>query len=385
MKRTRVLAIALMMALSVIASACGTTAETPTSVAEPSATTAPAAQATDTAAPAAQATATTGTAGSTATTGTTGTAKQPPYVIGVSNVSVANSFRVQMIEEIKYAGKQRPDMIKEVIVTDAGGDANKQISDIEDLVTRKVDALLVAPASDTAVTPAVEQAIAAGIPVIVFNSDLKSDKVVARAFPPYHDWARITTDWLGKTMNGKGNVIALRGIAGLAAEADEWAGVQEALKAYPDIKMVCTEYADWAFDKAKTAVANCLANHPDVNGVLSIGDAMTWAAAESLKDQGYDVTKIPMIGIGGSNGFLKYWQANNLNAYVIADPTDIGVTALDAAVDTLQGKAVKPMLTPTQYDINNSTLGKFVKPDLPDSAWVGTRLPDDVLKTLLNK
>jgi len=320
-----------------------------------------------------------------AATASGSTTKQPPYLIGVSNVSVANSFRVQMIEEIKYFGKQHPDLIKDVIVTDAGGDANKQISDIEDLVTRKVDALLVAPASDTALTPAVEQAIAAGIPVIVFNSNMQSDKVAARALPPYHEWARLTADWLGKTMNGKGSVIALRGIAGLAAEADEWAGVEEALKNYPDIKIICTEYADWAYDKAKTAVANCLANHPDVNGVLAIGDAMTWAAAETLKDQGYDVTQIPMIGIGGSNGFLKYWQANQLNAYVIADPTDIGVTALKAAIDLLQGKPVQPVLAPSQYDITSSNLDKFVKPDLPDSAWVGTGLPDDVLKSLLNK
>ncbi len=380
MKRTRIFVVTLVATVSMVLSACGGTASTPTSVpVATSAPTQPATQATDTTQPVAQATNTTGTVG------TVGAMKKPPYVIGVSNVSVANSFRVQMIEEIKYAGKQHPDMIKDVIVTDAGGDANKQISDIEDLVTRKVDALLVAAASDTVLTPAVEHAIAAGIPVIVFNSDMKSDKVAARALPPYHEWARKTADWLGKTMNGKGSVIALRGIAGLAAEADEWAGVQEALKNYPDIKMVCTEYADWAFDKAKTAVANCLANHPDVNGVLSIGDAMTWAAAESLKDQSYDVTKIPMIGIGGSNGFLKYWQTNKLNAYVIADPTDIGVTALDAALDTLQGKQVQAKLTPTEYDIDNSSLAKFVKPDLPDSGWVGTRLPDDVLKQLLNK
>lgn len=316
---------------------------------------------------------------------TEGTGKKAPFVIGVSNVSVANSFRVQMIEEIKYYGTQNPDLVKEVIVTDAGGDANKQISDIEDLVTRKVDLLLVAPASDTAVTPAVDAAVAAGIPVIVFNSDMKSDKVSARALPPYHNWAKITADWLGKTMNGKGNVIALRGIAGLAAEADEWAGVEEALKAYPDIKIVCTEYADWAYDKAKTAVANCLANKPQVDGVLAIGDAMTWAAAEVLKDQGYDVTKIPMIGIGGSNGFLKYWKANNLNAYVIADPTDIGVTALKAGLDLLQGKKIDAVLAPSQYDITSANLDKFVKPNLPDSGWVGTILPDDVLMKLLNK
>src|SRR5262245_47953517 len=110
MKHKLILALTLMMLLAMVVAAC-----------------APAAPATESGAGA-------------------GT-KQPPFVIGVSNVSVANSFRVQMIEEIKYYAAQHPDVIKEVIVTDAGGDANKQISDIEDLVTQKVDALLVAPAS----------------------------------------------------------------------------------------------------------------------------------------------------------------------------------------------------------------------------------------------
>ncbi len=309
--------------------------------------------------------------------------KTPPFVVGVSNVSVANSFRVQMIEEIKYYGSQNPDMIKEVIVTDAGGDANKQIADIEDLVTQGVDILLVAPASDTALTPAVDAAVDAGIPVVVFNSDMVSGKVSVRVFPPYNSWANITTDWLGQALNGKGDVIALRGIAGLAAEADEWAGVEEALKKYPDINIICTEYADWGYDKAKTAMANCLANKPKVDGVLSIGDAMTWAAAEVLKEQGYDVTQIPMIGIGGSNGFIKYWKANDLNAYVIADPTDIGVTALKAGLDLLMGKEVPATLTPSQYDITKENLDSFYKPEIPDSGWVGTILPDDVLKSIL--
>jgi ribose transport system substrate-binding protein len=358
MKKRLIVVVSLLMLVSIVLGACS-----------PAPTAAPTTSPTTNSSP----------------SGSAATGKNPPYVIGVSNVSVANSFRVQMIEEIKYYGSQNPSLIKDVIVTDAGGDANKQIADIEDLVTRKVDLLLVAPASDTAVTPAVDAAVAAGIPVIVFNSDMKSDKVSARALPPYHNWAKITADWLGKTMNGKGNVIALRGIAGLAAEADEWAGVEEALKSYPDIKITCTEYADWAYDKAKTAVANCLANKPQVDGVLAIGDAMTWAAAEVLKDKGYDVTKIPMIGIGGSNGFLKYWKANSLNAYVIADPTDIGVTALKSGLDLLQGKQINAVLSPSQYDITSATLDKFVKTDLPDSGWVGTILPDDVLKTLLNK
>jgi ribose transport system substrate-binding protein len=310
--------------------------------------------------------------------------KAGPYVIGVSNVSVANSFRVQMIGEFKEAAKGNS-QIKDIVITDAGGDANKQIADIENLIAQKVDALLVAPASATAITPAVEEAYSKGIPVIIFNSDIESKKVVARVLPTYNAWAKQTADWLVKAIGGKGNIIALRGIAGLAAEADEWAGVQEALKAYPDVKIVGTEYADWDYGKAKTAMANILANKPQIDGVASIGDGMTWAAAEVMKSKGYDVAKIPMIGIGGSNGFLKYWKQNNVNGYVIADPTSISITALNIALDALQGKPIKANQAPDTIVIENSSLDKFVKSDLPDSAWVGTKLSNDALKSLIGK
>lgn len=310
--------------------------------------------------------------------------KDGPYVVGVSNVSVANAFRVQMIAEIQAAAKKNP-LVKDIIVTDAGGDANKQIADIEDLIAQNVDALIVAPASATAVTPAVEKAYDAGIPVIIFNSDIQSEKVVSRVLPPYNTWANQTAKWIAEALGGKGSVIALRGIAGLAAEADEWAGVEVVLAEHPDIKVIAAEHADWAYDKAKTAMANMVANNPQVDGVLSIGDDMTWAAAEVLKARGYDVTQIPMIGIGGSNGFLKYWKANGLNAYVIADPTSISVIALNTALDVLQGKPVKANSVPDTIVIDNSNLDQFVKPDLPDSAWVGTELSNDDLKALLGQ
>lgn len=310
--------------------------------------------------------------------------KAPPYVIGVSNVSVVNSFRVQMIGELKQAAASNPDVSK-LIVTDAGGSATKQISDIEDLLAQGVDALLVAPASGTAINPAIEEAYKAGIPVIVFNSDVTTKQVVAKVLSPYHDWAQQTAEWLAKAMGGNGNVIALRGIAGLAAEANEWSGVQQAFKDYPGVKVIGSEYADWAYDKAKTAMLNLVANHPKVDGVASIGDGMTWAAAEVLKNRGYDVTNIPMIGIGGSNGFLKYWQRNHLDAYVIADPTTIGANALDVALKALSGEPVQPLVSPPTIVINNDNLDKYVKPSLPDSAWVGTNLSTEQLKSILGQ
>lgn len=309
-------------------------------------------------------------------------ASEGPYVIGVSNVSVVNSWRVQMIAELQDAAEQNPEVAR-LIVTDAGGNAAKQISDIEDLLAQGIDALLVAPASGTAINPAIEKAYQSGIPVIVFNSDVTTEQVVAKVLAPYNEWARQTGEWLVDAMGGSGDVIALRGVAGLAAEADEWAGIEDAFSGAPDVRVVGSEYADWAYDQAKTAMLNLVANRPEVDGVASIGDGMTWAAAEVLEQRGYDVSSIPMIGIGGSNGFLKYWQEHDLNAFVIADTTSIGVTALDVALQVLHGQAVDPIVAPPTITIDNANLAEYVEPDLTDNAWVGSSLSAEELAALL--
>ena len=76
-----------------------------------------------------------------------GLAKEGPFVIGLSNFSLGNSWRVQMIEEAKYYANQHKDLVKELIVTEAEEDISKQISDIEDLIVKNVDAILITAAS----------------------------------------------------------------------------------------------------------------------------------------------------------------------------------------------------------------------------------------------
>ena len=309
--------------------------------------------------------------------------KAPRNVIGVSNDSVANPFRVQMINEIQYFASQHPELIKELIVLNAGEDTNKQISDVQDLISRGVDAIVLSPHSNTAFTAVLKDAKSYGIPVATYNNNITEgvDLVVGQVTPPFKAWQKQTTEWLVKAMGGKGNVIALRGIAGTPVDGDEWDGAMEVLSQYPDIKIICSEFASWDYGAAKTAVQNCLANHPEVNGILSVGDAMTWAAGEVMADMGYDITKVPMIGIGGGNGALKWWAANpGIQAYMIGDRTDVAVFATQYVLNALQGKAGEAVTIPTDV-ITSETLKNYVQPDLPDNVWlVGTQLPPEELK-----
>ena len=313
---------------------------------------------------------------------TEATGKQPPFVIGVSNDSVANPFRVQMLNEIEYFARTHPELIKELVVLNAGEDTNKQLSDVQDLISRAVDGIVLSPNSSTAFNSVLDDAKNAGIPVATYNMTVEdSSKVIAQIAPPFQAWQKQTTEWLAEQMGGKGDVIVLRGIAGTPVDALEWAGAEEVLNANPDIKVICEEYANWDYGAAKTAVQNCLANHPQVDGVLSFGDAMTWAAGEAMAAAGYDITKIPMIGIGGGNGALKWWAANpDVNMYMLADHTDVAVYATQAVLNTLEAKTGETVELPTIV-MDKSNLAEFVQPDLPDNVWLGgTQLPVEELQ-----
>ena len=309
--------------------------------------------------------------------------KNPPFVIGVSNNSVANPFRVQMINEIKYYASKHPELIKELVVLNAGEDTNKQISDVQDLISRGVDAIVLSPHSNTAFASVLKDAKDNNIPVATYNNNITegADLLVAQVTPPFKEWQRQTTEWLAKAMGGKGNVIVLRGITGTPVDGYEWDGAKEVLDQNPGIKVICSEYANWDYGAAKTAVQNCLANHPAVNGILSFGDSMTWAAGEVMAAQGYDITKIPMIGVGGGNGPLKWWAANpKIQAYIIGDHTDVAVYATLDVINALTGKTGEKVEIPTKV-VTSETLKDFVQPDLPDNVWLlGTQLPPEELK-----
>ena len=310
-------------------------------------------------------------------------AKKPPYVIGVSNFSLANAYRVQMINEIKYYAEQHPDLIKDLIVLNAGEDTNKQISDVQDLLSRGVDGILLAAGSRTAFNSVLSDAKQLAVPVATYNMLLAEETpdIVAQVVPPYKQWQHDVTAWMAKQLGGKGDVIALRGIAGTPIDVDEWAGAQEVLSQNPGIKVICSEYANWDYGTAKTAVLNCLAGHPKVDGILATGEAMMWAAAEVMANQGYDITKIPMIGVGAGNGTLKWWAKNpNVNGYIIADPTNVSVIGLQNLINVLQGKAGEKVQVPTT-PVTKDDVAKYVQVDMPDNAWiVGAGLPLDLLK-----
>jgi len=306
--------------------------------------------------------------------------KDPPYTIGVSFKFSTIDWAVLLIEETKdYAAHNK--YIKRLIYTDAEGKISKQIHDIEDMIARGVDAICINPMSPTALIPIIDRIYESGLPVVVFETDYLGDKYSALRTNSNWEFGRMITRALVDKMGGKGNIIVLRGVAGVGPDIARWGGAEDVLKHYPDIKIVAMDYADWAYDKARVIAASMIAANPKIDGIWACGGQMALAAEEELLKAGR-----PLVPCTGEdyNGLLKFWKKYPETCTGVApcQPVYFGKLALEAAVNLLQGIPTirKVILNPPT--ITMETLDKYVRPDLPKEVWCNTTLTESQLKEI---
>lgn len=292
------------------------------------------------------------------------------FTIGFADISLANSWRVQARKsaEIKAA-----EWGVDLRVTDANGDAKKQIADIEDLLTQGVDALVVAPAAPKPLAPIIERAAASGIPVTLWSGKADTDTYTSEVLADDRYFGAVGGQFLCDTLGGKGSIIALRGIAGISVETDRYEGAKEKMDAC-GLKIVGEEYGDWAFAKGKKATENLLAAHKDIDGVWSSGADMTRGALEAFDEAGRGL--VPMTG-EPLNGFLKLWEKDDLKS--VAPPYEPwqGAEAVKLAVLALQGKPISKEYTLKSEPVTDETLGDNIRPKDSDDFWIDQGYLDD--------
>jgi ribose transport system substrate-binding protein len=311
--------------------------------------------------------------------------KDAPWTIGFINWSTANSWTVQIVEEVRHEVSLYPE-IEEFIIVSSEGDANTQISQIEDMVARGVDAILLIPVAPDAIVPAVEEATAAGIPVIVFAAQVNTDQYVTYLQADELQFGRKQGDWLMEQLGCEGNLIVLNGVTGNSTSDARRQGLLDAIAACPDggenVTILAEEDGAWAYDQGKQAVERMLAAYPEIDGVWSQGGAMTQGAIEAFEAAGRPL--VPMTG-EDNNGFMLYWQErleDGFKAMAASEPTWQSRVALQAALRILEGYPVAPfyqLQVPTIYE---DQVGDYVRPEYSDAYWTNSLLPEDVADAL---
>lgn len=301
--------------------------------------------------------------------------KAGTWRIGVSTPGVGNTWIVQMIQEMRHAAAQRKEIV-EFIFTEANWQPAKQVADVEDLLTRKVDALILAPMSAGIGAPLAEKALKTGIPVVVFGAFGKAMPSTVEIGAGGEVFGRQGGEFLRRELNGKGNIWAIRGVAGVDEESLRYNGFRKALEG-SQIKITQEVFGDWSYAKGKQVCENLVLSGNQVDGIWFSGAEMTRACIDVFKESGKAL--VPMTG-EGNNGFLRVWKSSGVKSVAPQFTPGVGAALVRATAALLEGKPMYRAYFSAPQPILQADLDKYLRADLNDAYWLPSTLPESVLK-----
>jgi ribose transport system substrate-binding protein len=267
--------------------------------------------------------------------------KPGPYTIGFANAGLGDSWRVVMLDSLKKTAGEHKDQIKHLLITDAGHDDAKQIADIQDLVSRGVDLLIVSANTEKAIDPAVSRAMKQGIPVVMVDRRVSSDNFVTFVTASDQMEGRLWAQWLVEKLHEKGNIIMLGGQAGSSPnEARVRAGMQ-VFSQYPDIKILDTVYSDWSPVKGKEVMRAVIGKYgKQIDAVFSTHGLQTPGSIEAFVEAGYQAGEIPPHTSADVNGALQMALKYKVPDLEVGYPPAMGGQSMEVALKVLAGAPV---------------------------------------------
>jgi len=194
-----------------------------------------------------------------------------PYVIYLSNNYVGNDWRQQMLRVAQVSVRKGPLAGRvDLRIENVENTVQAQINSLNNIIRQKPDAILVDAASESALNPTLKRACAAGIVVVSFDQAVTEPC----AYAVTSDWNRIPevmAEWMARQLNGKGNVLLDRGLAGAPISAQIQGVYEKVLAQYPDINIVGQYNGDYALGQEQSGVAALLAANAQVDGILTQG------------------------------------------------------------------------------------------------------------------
>lgn len=279
--------------------------------------------------------------------GTDSSAAEKPRIAVV--VKALNSDYWHIVEA--GAKKAAEDLNVEVSVLgpNAETDVTGQVAILEDQVTKKVDALAVAPSQPSAAIPVFEKAKAAGIPVVLIDTNADWDGKVAFVGTGNYNGGKLGGEYLAKKLGAGAKVAIIRGQQGDPTHDERQKGAEEALKA-AGLEIVAVQPANSQRDLGLSVAENILQSHPDVQGFFCTNDEMCLGAVQALKAAG---KKAVTVGFDGSPDALKSILEGGLTASVAQSPFNIGYKGVETALKAIKGEQVEPVIDTGTYVIDS--------------------------------
>jgi ribose transport system substrate-binding protein len=278
--------------------------------------------------------------------------------IGVAVANLQADFFNQIKSSTEKYGKTKG---VEIIAVDANGDAATQVSQVQDLITRKIDALIYIPAGATAANVPVKAAKAAGIPVV--NVDRNTDDPPGDTFIASDSVssAKALGEWVCKASGGKGKVGIIQGQLGTTPEIDRDNGFNQALAKCPGLQVVAKQDSKkWMQDEGFAIAQDMLQKNPDVSIFFGRADALAMGAAQAVKVSNVD-HKVWVVGFDGDVAGLKAVQSGTLDVTACQQTQKMGRMAVDDALKLIKGEKVPPIQLLPAALTTKENVGPYIK------------------------
>lgn len=222
-------------------------------------------------------------------------------------------------------------------------DIDKQITIIQDMLTRRVNAMVLAACDADALVGMVEQVAAAGIPVVMIDSGVNSDAPVATAATDNVAGARLAAKTLADLLGGQGDVGVIPFVAGAATSEAREKGFREGLQEYPGMRLVSVQYSQSDAAIGMNVTADMLAANPGLKGIFAANEAGAIGAAQALRAAGR-AGDVKLVAFDASEEEINALKEGVIQALIVQNPYRMGYEGVKAALAALRGETVPKVI-----------------------------------------
>ena len=266
-------------------------------------------------------------------------ARAPAYRIGFSQCSTKGPWRQAMLAGMERELSFHPEV--QLRLLNADDNSARQRRQIKELLAGGIDLLIVSPYEEEPVTPAVEEAVARGVPVVLLDRRTATPRFTAYVGGNNLEVGQTAARYAARLLHERGEVVEVLGGAGSSATTERHQGFVQELGAHPGLRLVGQVTGDWRHASLQPALTALLRAHPGVGLVFAHNDAMGWGAREVCQQLGL-AQRMKIIGVDGLAGKgegIDLVQRRVLNASVLYSPG--GDEAIRTALQILHRQPFK--------------------------------------------
>jgi ribose transport system substrate-binding protein/inositol transport system substrate-binding protein len=256
-----------------------------------------------------------------------------------STVYYMTEFITLMVEGMKAEAET---LGAKLTILDANNDASVQLNQVENLISSKVDVILVAAVDADAIVPGLDMAEGAGIPLTGVNMLINTDKPYYYAGPNDVEAGELEAQYVVEAIGGKGNVVILEGPIGTSAQLQRLEGNMNVLNKHPGVKILVQKPANWSREQALSTMENWLQTFPgQIDGVIAHNDEMALGAIQALEAKGM---KLPVGSVDAIKDACQAVKDGRLDATVFQDAYLEGQLGVRVAYQVAIGEPPEKLL-----------------------------------------